>query len=123
MRYHGPIGMRITNNSHELTYKFLFADSRIFIKRPVVSRFASVLRFWRQDFVGFKATVLSDLPRVELTDYALPPLESVELLVEFDREFPDTELGIPPYSQSVFRVPMVGRIRRIERAVSNLKLS
>jgi len=117
--YHGPVKIRVANHSHDLTYKFRFGESQLLVKRPVIP----LLRFWRQVYRGGAARVIGGTPRGQLTDFSLAPLAVEEFLIEWDSlDFPEIDpTGIPRYAQSAFRTPMVGRIRRLERVIANLK--
>ena len=117
-RYLGPVRMKVTNHSHTLSYRFRLSNSRLLIRRPVVQ--IPVLRAWRQEFVSQTTTVRVELLRERPEDLSLGPQEDVDLIIEFDRDFPNTGTMIPPHSVASWEVPMVGRIRRLERRIRNL---
>lgn len=118
-RYYGPVKAQIANHSHDLTYKFRFQDGRLVIKRLVVP----LLRFWRQEYAGTDAKVVGGQPLGYLTEYSLGPQAVEEFLIEFDLDFPDAGVKVPLNAQSVFKVRMIGRVRKLERVLANLKFT
>ena len=116
--YYGPVSMKVTNHSHDLTYKFRFGQAQLLIRRPVIPR----LRFWRQEYQGCAARVIGGEPREQLSDFSLTPLNDQDFLIEWDSvDFPQTSISVPRDAQSVLSVPMIGRIKKLERTVANLK--
>jgi hypothetical protein len=118
-RYIGPARMWITNHSHDLAYKFCFQDGGLVIKRPVLP----FLGLWRQEYTGCSAQVLGGQPRAYLSEFSLAPQTAEEFLIEFDLRFPNTGVTPPRQAQAVFRVPMIGRIRKLERVLANLRFA
>ena len=99
--------MKITNNDQNLKQVFKFEEAIISVKRPW-------LKWLKVEKLKIPTRVYSNPNRDKLTTVALEGLGSLDFIMEFDADLPKSNKFGVGWTTTVI-IPMIGRIRRLER--------